>query len=173
MGEPTKFTHQWDWANICLFLQYLILGGAIGSIGAGCWYVAEAGTILTLAPSGARGKYLALWIVSRNLGQLVGGSIKWVVEKSQRSTLLMISYFLVYHRAMRKVSATGWQLIPTFHLLSLSVSRQYTIVLSLWRAQDSSVDSGFQFSVCVFHFSLGTSRPIWRHKGCHGGGSFY
>ena len=33
---------------------------------------------MTLAPSGARGKYLALWIVSRNLGQLVGGAIKWV-----------------------------------------------------------------------------------------------
>jgi hypothetical protein len=31
---------------------------------------------MTLAPSGARGKYLALWIVSRNLGQLVGGAIK-------------------------------------------------------------------------------------------------
>lgn len=31
---------------------------------------------MSLAPSGARGKYLALWIVSRNLGQLVGGGIK-------------------------------------------------------------------------------------------------
>ena len=31
---------------------------------------------MTLAPSGARGKYLALWIVARNLGQLVGGAIK-------------------------------------------------------------------------------------------------
>jgi len=30
---------------------------------------------MSLAPSGARGKYLALWIVSRNLGQLVGGAI--------------------------------------------------------------------------------------------------
>ncbi|KAF5649102.1 Ion channel regulatory UNC-93 [Fusarium tjaetaba] len=54
---------------------YLILSGAIGGIGTGCWYVAEAGAIMTLAPSGARGKYLALWIVSRNLGQLVGGAI--------------------------------------------------------------------------------------------------
>jgi hypothetical protein len=35
---------------------------------------AEAGAIMTLAPSGARGKYLALWIVSRNLGQLVGSN---------------------------------------------------------------------------------------------------
>lgn len=35
---------------------------------------------MTLAPSGARGKYLALWIVSRNLGQLVGGAIKSVTH---------------------------------------------------------------------------------------------
>jgi hypothetical protein len=35
---------------------------------------------MTLAPSGARGKYLALWIVSRNLGQLVGGAIKYVLS---------------------------------------------------------------------------------------------
>ncbi|KAJ3526146.1 hypothetical protein NM208_g11331 [Fusarium decemcellulare] len=61
----SKFGNQW----------YLILSGVIGGIGTGCWYVAEAGAIMTLAPSGARGKYLALWIVSRNLGQLVGGAI--------------------------------------------------------------------------------------------------
>ncbi|KAK7210999.1 hypothetical protein V2G26_018177 [Clonostachys chloroleuca] len=61
----SKFGNQW----------YLILAGAIDGIGTGCWYVAEAGAIMTLAPSGARGKYLALWIVSRNLGQLVGGAI--------------------------------------------------------------------------------------------------
>ncbi|KAL5383396.1 hypothetical protein PMIN02_009643 [Paraphaeosphaeria minitans] len=30
---------------------------------------------MSLAPSGACGKYLALWIVSRNMGQLVGGVI--------------------------------------------------------------------------------------------------
>ncbi|KAH8906490.1 MFS general substrate transporter [Coniochaeta sp. PMI_546] len=61
----SKFGNQW----------YLILGGALSGIGTGCWYVAEAGAIMSLAPSGARGKYLALWIVSRNLGQLVGGAI--------------------------------------------------------------------------------------------------
>lgn len=55
---------------------YLILGGFITGIGTGCWYVAESGAIMSLAPTGARGKYLALWIVSRNLGQLVGGAIK-------------------------------------------------------------------------------------------------
>lgn len=61
----SKFGNQW----------YLILGGFLAGTGSGLWYVAEAGCILSLAPSGARGKYLALWIVSRNLGQLVGGAI--------------------------------------------------------------------------------------------------
>ncbi|KAJ5557954.1 hypothetical protein N7535_009447 [Penicillium sp. DV-2018c] len=61
----SKFGNEW----------YLILSGAIGGVGTACWYVAEAGAIMTLAPTGARGKYLALWIVSRNLGQLVGGAI--------------------------------------------------------------------------------------------------
>jgi MFS family permease len=56
--------------------KYLILAGALSGLGTGCWYVAEAGAIMSIAPSKARGKYLALWIVSRNLGQLVGGSIK-------------------------------------------------------------------------------------------------
>jgi sugar phosphate permease len=54
----------------------LILGGFFTGIGTGTWYVAESGTIMSLAPSGSRGKYLALWIVARNLGQLVGGAIK-------------------------------------------------------------------------------------------------
>lgn len=61
----SKFGTQW----------YLIFGGFFTGIGTGCWYVAESGSIMSLAPSGARGKYLALWIVSRNLGQLVGGAI--------------------------------------------------------------------------------------------------
>ncbi|KAJ5747462.1 uncharacterized protein N7511_009158 [Penicillium nucicola] len=61
----SKFGNQW----------YLIFSGATSGIGTACWYVAEAGAIMTLAPSRSRGKYLALWIVSRNLGQLVGGAI--------------------------------------------------------------------------------------------------
>ncbi|KAH7400934.1 major facilitator superfamily domain-containing protein [Phaeosphaeria sp. MPI-PUGE-AT-0046c] len=61
----SKFGNQW----------YLILGGFFTGIGTGTWYVAESGTIMSLAPSGSRGKYLALWIVARNLGQLVGGAI--------------------------------------------------------------------------------------------------
>jgi MFS family permease len=61
----SKFGNQW----------YLILGGFFTGIGTGTWYVAESGTIMSLAPSSSRGKYLALWIVARNLGQLVGGAI--------------------------------------------------------------------------------------------------
>jgi len=56
--------------------QFLIFGSFISGMGTGCWYVAESGTIMSLAPERARGKYLALWIVSRNLGQLIGGAIK-------------------------------------------------------------------------------------------------
>lgn len=62
----SKFGNQW----------YLILGGFFTGIGTGTWYVAESGTIMSLAPTNSRGKYLALWIVARNLGQLVGGAIK-------------------------------------------------------------------------------------------------
>ncbi|KAF2090450.1 MFS general substrate transporter [Saccharata proteae CBS 121410] len=61
----SKFGNQW----------YLILGGFVDGTGTGCWYVAESGAIMSLPAAGARGKYLALWIVSRNLGQLVGGAI--------------------------------------------------------------------------------------------------
>ncbi|TLD27976.1 transmembrane transport [Venturia nashicola] len=61
----SKFGTQW----------YLILSGLFSGIGTGTWYVAEAGTIMSLSPSQSRGKYLAFWIVSRNLGQLVGGAI--------------------------------------------------------------------------------------------------
>ncbi|ROV96980.1 hypothetical protein VSDG_04141 [Cytospora chrysosperma] len=61
----SKYGNQW----------FLIFGSFLSGTGTGFWYVAEAGSILSLAPSGVRGKYLALWIVSRNLGQLVGGGI--------------------------------------------------------------------------------------------------
>jgi len=61
--------------------QYLIFGAFFYGIGTGCWYVAESGAIMTLAPERKRGKYLAFWIVSRNLGQLVGGAIKWVFSR--------------------------------------------------------------------------------------------
>ncbi|WWC92599.1 uncharacterized protein L201_007558 [Kwoniella dendrophila CBS 6074] len=61
----SKFGNQW----------FLIVGSFLEGFGTGAWYVAESGTIMSIAPSGARGKYLALWIVSRNLGQLIGGAI--------------------------------------------------------------------------------------------------
>ncbi|WVF66953.1 hypothetical protein IAT40_001696 [Kwoniella sp. CBS 6097] len=61
----SKFGTQW----------FLIFGAFFTGTGSGCWYVAESGTIMSIAPNGARGKYLALWIVARNLGQLIGGAI--------------------------------------------------------------------------------------------------
>jgi hypothetical protein len=73
MGESRLTSVSGTLSDEC---KYLIFSGAISGAGTACWYVAEAGCIMTLAPSGARGKYLALWIVSRNLGQLVGGAIK-------------------------------------------------------------------------------------------------
>ncbi|OCF62016.1 membrane protein [Kwoniella mangroviensis CBS 10435] len=57
----SKFGNHW----------FLIVGSFLEGFGTGAWYVAESGTIMSIAPSGARGKYLALWIVSRNLGQLI------------------------------------------------------------------------------------------------------
>lgn len=63
-------------------VQYLIFGAFFYGIGTGCWYTAESGAIMTLAPTQSRGKYLAFWIVSRNLGQLVGGAIKYVPRDS-------------------------------------------------------------------------------------------
>ncbi|OCF31995.1 membrane protein [Kwoniella heveanensis BCC8398] len=61
----SKFGNQW----------FLIVGSFLEGVGTGAWYVAESGTIMSIAPTGARGKYLALWIVSRNMGQLIGGAI--------------------------------------------------------------------------------------------------
>ncbi|KAK3179125.1 hypothetical protein K4F52_009371 [Lecanicillium sp. MT-2017a] len=75
MGHSPDIDMEHYRATVPLWKRYLILSGAISGIGTACWYVAEAGAIMTLAPSGARGKYLALWIVSRNLGQLVGGAV--------------------------------------------------------------------------------------------------
>ncbi|KAK8048061.1 hypothetical protein PG996_016125, partial [Apiospora saccharicola] len=90
---------------------YLILGGFITGIGTGCWYVAESGAIMSLAPTGARGKYLALWIVSRNLGQLVGGAI---------NLFLCIK---ACPRTMRKGLVGGLPLTPTSPSSSSSASR--------------------------------------------------
>ncbi|ODN84453.1 hypothetical protein L202_00402 [Cryptococcus amylolentus CBS 6039] len=61
----SKYGNQW----------FIIVGSLLEGLGTGCWYVAESATVMSIAPSGARGKYLALWIVSRNLGQLIGGAV--------------------------------------------------------------------------------------------------
>lgn len=54
---------------------YLIFGRFVYGLGFGAWYVAEAAIILSYPEERSRGKYLAVWVMSRNLGQLVGGSI--------------------------------------------------------------------------------------------------
>ncbi|QDS76048.1 hypothetical protein FKW77_005463 [Venturia effusa] len=64
-----------SFTQMMLLSMQAFCGPAMSDAIAGTWYVAEAGTIMSLAPSQSRGKYLAFWIVSRNLGQLVGGAI--------------------------------------------------------------------------------------------------
>ncbi|RSH95540.1 hypothetical protein EHS25_000632 [Saitozyma podzolica] len=83
----SKYGNQW----------FLILGAFISGTGTGCWYVAESGSIMSLAPSGARGKYLALWIVSRNLGQLIGGAIKttWPVSLAGLLPQLYLAFVVI------------------------------------------------------------------------------
>ena len=54
---------------------YLIVGRLIYGIGFGLWYVAEAAMILSYPEEGRRGKYLGMWVGSRNGGQLIAGCI--------------------------------------------------------------------------------------------------
>ncbi|WWC89427.1 uncharacterized protein L201_004351 [Kwoniella dendrophila CBS 6074] len=61
----SAFNNQW----------FLLATAPITGIGFAFWNVAEGAYVMSIAPESKRGKYLALWIVSRNLGQLVGGSI--------------------------------------------------------------------------------------------------
>ncbi|EIM90905.1 MFS general substrate transporter [Stereum hirsutum FP-91666 SS1] len=65
---------------------YLIFGHAVSGLGTGLWYVAEAAIILSYPEPGRRGRYLALWILSRNLGQLVGGAINLSVNVNTDTT---------------------------------------------------------------------------------------
>lgn len=54
---------------------YLLLGRAIYGFGFGFWYVAEAAMVLSYPEEGRRGKYLGMWVASRNGGQLIAGCI--------------------------------------------------------------------------------------------------
>lgn len=81
------------------------MGSLFSGLGTGCWYVAEAGSILSLAPAGVRGKYLALWIVSRNLGQLVGGAIKYV------SVAHILSFLFPFSRSLERKRERETQVI--------------------------------------------------------------
>lgn len=53
----------------------LILAETFVGIGGALWYVGEAAVVLTYPEPSRRGVYLAWWIVSRNVGQLVAGAI--------------------------------------------------------------------------------------------------
>ncbi|WWC66724.1 uncharacterized protein I206_100629 [Kwoniella pini CBS 10737] len=61
----SQFENQW----------FLILTAPFTGIGFGFWNISEGAYVMSIAPEAKRGKYLALWIVSRNAGQLVGGAI--------------------------------------------------------------------------------------------------
>ncbi|KAI1138389.1 MFS general substrate transporter [Hypoxylon sp. FL0543] len=141
----SKFGTQW----------YLIFGSFFTGIGTGCWYVAESGAIMSLAPSGARGKYLALWIVSRNLGQLVGGAInlaknhvKGVVGGVTPDTYiafliiesLALPFALLISPLERVVRSDGTRILVSekltfkqeFKLIGFTMSSKLILLSALW-----------------------------------------
>ncbi|WVQ84846.1 hypothetical protein IAT38_007003 [Cryptococcus sp. DSM 104549] len=76
---------------------YLIFGRFIYGAGFGFWYVAEAAIILSYPEEGRRGKYLAIWVGSRNLGQLVGGSISLARNAKQAAAgAIATSTYLIF-----------------------------------------------------------------------------
>ncbi|OXG14844.1 membrane protein [Cryptococcus neoformans A2-102-5] len=76
---------------------YLIFGRFLYGAGFGFWYVAEAAIILSYPEEGRRGKYLAIWVGSRNLGQLVGGSISLARNaKTAAAGAIATSTYLIF-----------------------------------------------------------------------------
>ncbi|TIB82179.1 hypothetical protein E3Q22_00529 [Wallemia mellicola] len=65
---------------------FLVVAEAIAGIGSGCFYIAEAGLVLSLPETNKRGAMLAIWIVGRNLGQLVGGAINLALNSQTSSS---------------------------------------------------------------------------------------
>ncbi|WWC93137.1 uncharacterized protein L201_008104 [Kwoniella dendrophila CBS 6074] len=61
----SQFNNQW----------FLIASGPFNGAGIAFWNIAEGTYVMSIAPQQKRGKYLALWIISQNGGQLVGGAI--------------------------------------------------------------------------------------------------
>jgi hypothetical protein len=60
------------------------------------WYVSEAGIILSYPEANRRGRYLAFWIVARNLGQVVGGAINLSLKQvscCQAKPVLLLTLF--------------------------------------------------------------------------------
>ncbi|KAL7624796.1 hypothetical protein AAE478_004010 [Parahypoxylon ruwenzoriense] len=135
--------------------DYLIFGGFFTGIGSGCWYVAESGSIMSLAPSGARGKYLALWIVPRNLGQLVGvainlsknhakGAVGRVTPDTYIAFLIIESLALPFAFLIspleRVVRSDGTRVLVSekltfkqeFKLIKLTMSSKLILLSALW-----------------------------------------
>ncbi|WWD00433.1 hypothetical protein V866_007346 [Kwoniella sp. B9012] len=76
---------------------YLIFGRFLYGAGFGFWYVAEAAIILSYPEEGRRGKYLAIWVGARNLGQLVGGSISLARNaKAAAAGAIATSTYLIF-----------------------------------------------------------------------------
>lgn len=65
---------------------FLVVAEALAGVGSGCFYIAEAGLVLSLPESHKRGSMLAIWIVGRNLGQLVGGAINLGLNSTRSSS---------------------------------------------------------------------------------------
>lgn len=64
------------YVNLKYHLQwYLVFGRSLGGLGTGLWYIAESTMVLTYPEDHRRGSMLAFWVMSRNLGQIVGGVI--------------------------------------------------------------------------------------------------
>ncbi|WWC58316.1 uncharacterized protein I303_100856 [Kwoniella dejecticola CBS 10117] len=71
----SQFNNQW----------FLIATAPFTGTGFGFWNIAEGAYVMSIAPEAKRGKYLALWIVSRNAGQLVGGAINLAKNAEKNS----------------------------------------------------------------------------------------
>lgn len=63
----------------------LVVAKTFVGAGAALWYVGEAAVVLTYPEPGRRGVYLAWWIVSRNVGQLIAGGINLGLNAKRNS----------------------------------------------------------------------------------------
>ncbi|KAG7529371.1 hypothetical protein FFLO_05723 [Filobasidium floriforme] len=92
---------------------YLIFGRFVYGLGFGAWYVAEAAIILSYPEERSRGKYLAVWVMSRNLGQLVGGSISLARNiKMAGAGAIATSTYLIFVGIEAAAFPISWLISP-------------------------------------------------------------